>query len=171
MFVFTSRRRALKQASELAVKYTELARDISDDIGRLCVEVPLMRGVDEDMRRWSFYMILEHNTIVSKSITAAVCQLAKGERLHGAAKIDIKKDVMPSHSAGKEQLKAFQRSVEEHSDSVNRLGRLRGTETSAHPIFGNFDAHKWNCMFSFHLSLHYPQSVHVAKIVKAEQGS
>ena len=31
-----------------------------------------MRGVDEDMRRWSFFMILEHNAIVNRSITASV---------------------------------------------------------------------------------------------------
>lgn len=168
MFVLTSRRRAHKQASAMLEKYTELAQGVSDDMGRLCVEVPPMRGVDEDMRRWSFYMILEHNTIVNKTITATVCQLARGEALHGAANINPKRDVMPSVSAGNEQLNVFQESVQKHLEAVNRLGKLRGTQTSAHPIFGDFDGHKWNCMFSFHLSLHYPQAEYVVRIVKAE---
>jgi hypothetical protein len=169
MFLFTSRQRALKQASVMTERYTELAQGISDDMGRLCVEVLPMRGVDEDMRRWSFYMILEHNAIVNRSITATVCQLARGEPLHGLAKIDPKRDVMPSLSAGNEQLKAFQQSVKKHSEAVMSLGRLRGTELSAHPIFGDFDGHKWNCMFSFHLRLHYRQAVHVVRMAKAEQ--
>jgi hypothetical protein len=171
MFLFTTHRRALKQAFVMAEKYSELTQGISEDMGRLCIEVPPMRGVDEDMRRWSFFMVLEHNTIVNKLITATVCQLAKGESLHGAAKIDIKSDVMPSPSAGNEQLRAFQESVQEHIKAVNSLGRLRGTKTTTHPIFGDFDSHKWNCMFSFHLSLHYSQATYVVRIAKAEQGN
>jgi hypothetical protein len=38
---------------------------------------------------------------------------------------------------------------------------LRGTGTSPHPVFGDFDAHKWNCMFTFHLGLHLPQAEYV----------
>ena len=166
MFVFTSRNQARHQALKMSEKYTELASGISNKTGRLCVEVPPMRGVDEDMRRWSFYMILEHNTIVNKGITATVCQLAKGESLHGAATIDMKKDVMPTISAGEEQYEAFRDSVKEHLASVNKLGKLRGTPTSLHTMFGEFDAHKWNCMFSFHLRVHYPQAVHVVRTAK-----
>jgi hypothetical protein len=88
MFLFTTRRRALKQAFVMAEKYSELTQGISEDLGRFCIEVPPLRGVDEDMRRWSFFMVLGHNTIVNKLITETVCQLAKGESLHGAAKID-----------------------------------------------------------------------------------
>jgi hypothetical protein len=150
-------------------KYAELSRGISENIGCLCVEVPPMRGIDEDMRRWSFYMILEHNAIVNMGITATICQLVRGESLHGAATIDKKKDVMPSISAGEEQLKAFQDSVEKHLASVNRLGRLRGTPTSPHTLFGEFDAHKWNCMFSFHLRIHFTQALHVVRTAKREQ--
>ena len=58
-----------------------------------------MSGVDEDMRRWSFFMILEHNAIVNRSITASVVQLANGESLTGQATIDVKKGVMPSGAA------------------------------------------------------------------------
>lgn len=33
------------------------------------------------------------------------------------------------------------------------LFELRGTGTSPHLVFGNFDAHKWGCVFAFHLGL------------------
>jgi hypothetical protein len=51
---------------------------------------------------------------------------------------------------------------------VKGLERLRGTETAHHPIFGDFDAHKWNCMFSFHLGLHHKQAVHVVRVLNVE---
>ncbi len=170
LFLLTSRGRALRQATAYAGKYAALGEGITDEVGRLGVEVPPMPGVDEDMRRWSFFMILQHNTIVNTSITASVCQLARGEPLHGAAAIDPKRDVMPSPSAGREQLEAFRRSVTAHTEAVGRLGRLRHTRTSRHPLFGDFDAHRWNCMFSFHLRVHYPQAVRVIRIAKGKSG-
>jgi hypothetical protein len=150
-------------------KYIGLAGGLSPQAGRRCVEVPPMPGVDQDMRHWSFYMILQHNDIVDRSISAIVRQPVRGEPLSGAAAIDPKKDVMPCPSAGEEQLQAFQDSVNEHVEMMNSLGRLRGTKTAPHPVFGDFDAHKWNCMFSFHLVVHYKQARHVVRIAKAEQ--
>ena len=117
-----------------------------------------MVGVDEDMRNWSFYMILEHNTIVNKSITAMVDQLTKNDTLSGAAQIDPKKDVMPSVDANSAQVELFNRSISDHLQTVERLKNLRTTKTSPHPVFGDFNAHMWNCMFSFHLGLHFRQA-------------
>ncbi len=139
------------------------------EVGRVYVQVPPMRGVDEDMRRWSFFMILEHNAIVNRSITATVVQLARGEALSGPATLDPKKDVMPSSSADESQIEIFADSVTKHIEAVKNLRQLRGTRTSPHPIFGQFDAHKWNCMFAFHLGLHLPQAEYVVRKVRAEQ--
>lgn len=127
-----------------------------------------MRGVDEDMRRWSLFMILEHNAIVNRSITATVVQLARGEVLNGPATINPKTEVMPTLSADESQIEVFASSVTSHIDAVRNLKRLRGTGTSPHPIFGDFDAHKWNCMFAFHLGLHFRQAEYV--VVKAKAG-
>jgi hypothetical protein len=166
LFVVTSRTRALKKCQEIQDKYLQLAHDLSPQAGQLGVKVPPLRGVDEDMRRWSFYMILEHNTIVNRSITATVSQLARGEPLSGAALINPKTGVMPSESADISQLAAFRKSVQRHLETVPSLGPLRKTATAPHPIFGDFDAHKWNCMFAFHLGLHCPQAEHVVRIAK-----
>jgi len=163
LFLCQSRDQALRQSETLAGQYTALAAGLSKEAGRMMVEVPPMRGVDEDMRRWSFFMLLEHNAIVNRSITAAVVQLAKGESLSGTATIDVKKAVMPSSSADHSQVELFAHSVADHIAAVRELGKLRGTKTSAHPIFGQFDAHKWNCMFAFHLRIHLPQARFIAE--------
>ena len=169
LFTFTSQAKALQQSEVLLRQYKELADGISNEAGQRCVEVPPMRGVDEDMRKWSFFMILEHNAIVNRSITATVVQLARGERLSGPATLNPKKDVMPTSMADESQIEVFADSVTRHMEAVKSLKRLRGTETSPHPIFGEFDAHKWNCMFAFHLGLHLPQAEYVMGKAKAEQ--
>jgi len=169
LFTFTSREKALERSKILLGQYLRLAEGLSEKGGQLCVEVPSMRGVDEDMRQWSFFMILEHNGIVNRSITASVVQLANGELLTGPATIDVKKGVMPSGTADESQIGLFADSVTMHIAAVECLKQLRGTRTSPHPIFGRFDAHKWNCMFAFHLGLHLPQAKYVADRAKAEQ--
>jgi hypothetical protein len=169
LFAFTSREKALEKSESILRRYLKLSDGLSMEVGRVCVQVPPMRGVDEDMRRWSFFMILEHNAIVNRSITATVVQLARGEALSGPATLDPKKDVMPSSSADESQIEIFADSVTKHIEAVKNLRQLRGTRTSPHPIFGQFDAHKWNCMFAFHLGLHLPQAEYVVRKVRAEQ--
>jgi hypothetical protein len=117
-----------------------LAQGVDEAVGRRIVEVPLMPGVDEDMRNWSFYMILEHNTIVNRAITASMRQLARAESLHDEARIDPKHDVLPSLDPGVEQVGLFAQSIKDHLTTVKTLPSLRGTATSPHPLFGEFDA-------------------------------
>jgi hypothetical protein len=169
IFTLSSREKALEKSEILLQRYAKLADGLSREAGQLSVEVPPMRGVDEDMRKWSFFMILEHNAIVNRSITATVVQLVRGEELRGAATINPKTDVMPSSSADVSQFKDFADSVTKHIEAVKSLNRLRGTGTSPHPIFGDFDAHKWNCMFTFHLGLHLPQAEYVVGKARAGQ--
>jgi len=158
LFACSGRATALQQCESLLGRYLALAPGLSEEARRRTVEVPWMPGVDEDMRRWSFFMILEHNAIVNRAITANVVQLARGEDPSGAAIIDEKNEVMPSASAGPSQVDAFARSVRQHVEAVAALPVLRGTKTSLHPLFGPFDAHQWNCMFAFHLRLHLRQA-------------
>ena len=169
MFTFRSREKAMAQSRILRDKYAGLARGMSGEAGQLRVKVPPMPGVDEDMWDWSFFMILAHNTIVNRGITEIVTQLSRGETPSGAAEMDMKKDVMPSPDADEAQLDLFADSVTRHLEAVGSLGRLRGTQTLTHPVFGDFDAHKWHCMFAFHLGLHYPQAKFVADKARSEK--
>lgn len=158
LFTLTSREKALRQCKAYSLEYKQLAQALSQEAGAEPVHVPAMRGVDPEMRDWSLWMLLEHNTIVNRSITATVVQLARGEALHGAATLDPKHGVLPSNDADASQLEAHTQSITEHVHAVRDLPKLRGTATSRHPVFGPFDAHKWHCMFAFHLSLHLPQA-------------
>ena len=122
------------------------------------VRVPPMLGVDEDMRDWSFFMILEHNVIVNRSITAIVQHLASNEPFKGYEIKDPKKDVMPSANPGEEQVKALQASVDDHIGIVSHLSGLRKTASERHPIFGDLNAHGWHCMLGLHLDIHRKQA-------------
>lgn len=168
-FKLTSRSQALKQAADWCSKYLQIANQLDVQAGSLPVRVPPMLGVDEDMRNWSFFMLLEHNTIVNHSISAIIQSLAHGREVDTGDVKDPKTDVMPSVSPGIEQLDLFRQSIEEHIAAVETLPELRGTEEYPHPIFGMFDAHKWNCMFSFHLQVHIKQAQYIAQ--KARSGS
>jgi len=170
VFFCTPRTQADKQTQKGLRDYLALADQIRPDMGSRSVTVPPMPGVDENMRHWSFYQILSHNTRVNRSITATVEQLVNGEILHGAAIIDPKRDVMPPKAVGEEQRVAFQTSIMNHLHTVSRLGNLRGTHRSPHPLLGAFDAHQWNCMFAFHLKVHFPQAAYVARNVPGQKG-
>ena len=167
LFRSTSSEKAPSQVKEVADKYASLCKGLTNEQGRVCVTVPPMRGVDIDMRNWSLFMLLEHNTIVNRSITAVTSQLARGEELHGDAVIDPKHDVMPSASPGIEQVELFFQSIRDHLEAVSQLGTLSGTKTAPHPVFGDFDAHMWNCMFAFHLKLHVPQAMRITTAYSA----
>jgi hypothetical protein len=171
LFTLTSSARVKTRLPQQLDAYMRLAETIDGGQGSRPVQVPPMPGVDEDMRGWSFYMILEHNTLVNRSITAIVGQLARDEEPSGLALINPKTGVTPSGTASTEQLTAFQDSVHEHLRSLEHLGKLRGTKTMDHPVFGEFDAHKWNCMFSFHLKIHYKQAAYVIQWARKNSGA
>lgn len=164
-FAATSRDKASRQIRRSLDDYLELAGRIGTENGARKVVVPWMPGIDPDMRNWSFFMILEHDAIVNRSITSIVQSLVRGKEPEGAGAIDPKRDVMPSEEAGEEQIKALRESVEEHLMVVSKLGRLRGTAVKRHPLFGNFDAHYWHCMFNFHLRIHYRQAQYVERSI------
>jgi hypothetical protein len=157
-FALTSREKANLQIRKFGNIYLSLARKIDSEFGACPVVVPKMPGVDEDMRNWSFFMLLEHNTIVNRSITSVVQSLARGEEPVGPGAIDPKVGVMPSPNPGEEQIEAFRESVDTHLEVVSELPGLRGSLKKRHPVFGDFDAHRWHCMFGLHLMVHYKQA-------------
>lgn len=165
-FLLTRRNQATRRIHALLAQYLALARRAGVAAGRRPVRVPPMLGVDENMRDWSFFMILEHNVIVNRSISAIVESLARGEKPTGAGAIDSKTDVMPSADPGEEQVAALEASVANHIRMVAGLPRLRGTATTRHPIFDNLDAHGWHCMFGLHLEIHLRQAQAVVRTIE-----
>ncbi|MEM7147355.1 MAG: hypothetical protein AAF591_19730 [Verrucomicrobiota bacterium] len=160
-FLLTSREAARGVIRETADRYLAVAEELGPARGATVVNVPKMMGVDEEMRDWSFYMLLEHHVIVNGFIRRVVEDLERGEKPIWATGRDPKHDVLPKGGAGEEQVAAFRESVDGYLEMEKRLGRLRGTETWPHPLFGVFDAHKWHCMFGFHLKVHFGQAERV----------
>jgi hypothetical protein len=165
-FRMTSREQASKRISSDLHDYLNLADEIGVVNGARIVRIPPMLGVDEDMREWSFFMILEHNTIVNRSISAIVTSLTRGEEPQGVGAINPKTDVMPSSDPGEEQVRHFKESVESHLETVAALPGLRGTRTKRHPVFGMLDAHGWHCMFGLHAEVHLKQALAVGRLLK-----
>lgn len=157
-FSLTSRERASRQIAQLRDDYLNLASKVSPKEGTRLVYVSSMPGVDEDMRDWSFFMLLEHNTIVNLSISSIVKSLASGQAFTGPALINPKTDVMPSAHAGPEAVEAFRNSVDEHLAMIGLLAQSMGQGTKRHPVFGDLDPHQWHCMFGFHLWIHRRQA-------------
>lgn len=157
-FSLMSRERASAMIRTQRDKYLALAEKFTTDSGSRIVTVPKMAGVDDDMRHWSFFMLLEHNVIVNNAITSIVASLARGEEPTGAGAINPKTEVLPSRDAGVEQVDAFRESVPKHLQVVSAVPSLRTSSIKRHPVFGNFNAHQWHCMFAFHLLIHYRQA-------------
>jgi hypothetical protein len=164
-FLLTSREQASRIIRSNADAYLKLAGQIGAESGGKPVTVPPMVGVDPEMRDWSFFQILEHNAIVNRSIAATVEALSLGKEPSGAALINPKTDVLPKGISGPEQVETFRRSVEDYLFLIATLPELRGTTETPHPLFGSFDAHKWHCMFGFHLGLHLKQAEKVLSLL------
>ena len=169
LFKCTSRVRATASISKQLTAYMALAEKLTPEEGMKSVHVPGMPGVDEDMRDWSFYMLLEHNVIVNRMFRLVVHRLVLDKDLSSMDKVDPKRDVMPSAAPGPEQVEAFRKSVEDYLEIVSKLPSLRGTSTRTHPLFGEFDAHSWHCMFGFHLNIHYKQAAFITRNASSDK--
>jgi hypothetical protein len=167
-FVLTSRDKASGIIRNNADVYLKLADRFDDVSGVKPVMVPPMIGVDPEMRNWSFFQILEHNGIVNRSIAAMVEALALGKKPSGAALLNPKTDVLPKGMSGPEQVESFRTSINGYLSLVETLPSLRGTGELLHPVFGPFDAHKWHCMFGFHLGLHLRQAEKVLSLLQKQ---
>jgi hypothetical protein len=162
-FFCTSRKAASREVERTLATYLDIASDFPVGVGKKPYRVPRMAGVDEEMRDWSFFMLLEHNTIVNRSISKIVQCLALRYPLSGDALLDPARDVMPSTSPGEEQIALFAESVRRHLEMVEQLPPFRGGPTATHPLFGELTAHGWHCMFSFHLAIHIGQAKSLLK--------
>lgn len=148
-------------------KYISLADGLSEEQGCRSVMVPEMIGVDPEMRGWSYYQLLEHNAIVNKAMSLNVRSLMTGKGRRIIEKFNPKTDVLPQESVGVEQVEAFSHSVDEHISLIKEFTHLKGSETSQHPIFGEFNAHMWHGMAGVHLGVHYKQARMIVKEAKS----
>lgn len=164
-FRLTRRGLATAQIQRTANNYVALVERLGSERGARAVRVPPLPGVDDEMRDWSMFMILQHNVIVNRIIAVIVPSLARGIEPVELKRFDAKRDVLPAPTAGLEQVEAFRESVDHYLQRVEGLHRLRGTRRWPHPIFGDLDAHGWHCLFGFHLGLHLRQADTIARLL------
>ena len=166
-FYLMSRDHATELIRNHKVAYLGLAEQMGSLWGDTSVTVPPMIGVDPEMRSWSFFQILEHNAIVNRMISHNVEKLSRGEDPTPEQPIDHKTDVLPQGllRSGPEQIEEFRESVDGYLSMIATLPDFRGTVETPHPVFGLFDAHKWHCMFGFHLGLHLKQAEKVLPLL------
>lgn len=166
MFTFTSKQKVEKQALQYLDDYLELSNSISHESASCLVKIPKIKGIDENSKDWSFYMLLEHLSLVNSSISAIVYQLCLDQKLHGLALIDIKKDVSPSCDASFKQVSLFEQTIKNHFYNLVELpDNLRTTRKVEHPLLGELNAHMWNCALAFHLKEHYKQAKYIVEQV------
>jgi len=139
-------------------KYLELGKGLTEEQASKTVTVPEMMGVDSDMTNWSYYQLLEHNTIVNNTMSLNVGALMTGKGKRLVEKFNPKTDVLPSADAGREQVELFQQSIEYHIDIIREFEDLNSEGTNTHPVFGDFNAHMWHGMMGVHLGVHYKQA-------------
>jgi len=164
-FLMNSRDKASAIIRSYANAYMKLSDRFGVVSGMEKVAIPHMIGVDPEMQGWSFFQILEHSAIVNRSIAATVEALALGKEPTGAALINPRIDVLPQGVSGSDQIGFFRQSVDDYLELLSALPELRGTKLKNHPLFGPFDAHKWHCMFGFHLGLHLKQAEKVLSLL------
>lgn len=148
--------------------YLNLLDKLGDEQASQQVQVPKMLGVDEDMRGWSVFEIIEHNTIVNRALTSRIKFLMTGEETPEFQNFDVKRDVMPGlgeHPFGRAEISQFTQSVDDHMETVSGYGDMKNSAIGKHPVFGNFTAHQFHVMFGFHLGLHLKQAQKVVELV------
>lgn len=152
-----SREKSCRELRRWEKLYLDAGTALTEENGAKGARVPEMVGVDPEMTNWSYYQLLEHNAIVNEAMSRNVRMLLTGEGRAEVRNFNPKTDVLPSASAGKEQVEHFKDSVQQHLDMLVQFPSLKSSETNDHPLFGAFDAHMWHAMMGFHLKVHYKQ--------------
>lgn len=167
-FRMTSREQGIAQIQRHLQAYLDLLNGLTNEHACQRVKVDKMSGVDEDMREWSLCEIIEHNTIVNHALKVRIISLLTGEPSEEYENFDVKKDVMPGlgEPFGKSDADQFIASVEGYLAAIAEYESLKTAATSEHPIFGEFNAHQFHILFSFHLGLHLKQACAVVDLLK-----
>lgn len=143
-------------------KYIALAESLGAERAAQRCEVPVMMGVDPEMTGWSYYELLEHNTIVNQALSLNVQFLMTGRGKRLIEAFDPKTDVLPKGEINEACIERFRNSIDDHITLVRQFPALKSKERRAHPVFGPFDAHMWHGMTGVHLAVHFKQAQMIA---------
>jgi len=133
-FALTSRKKAVDIVkSEMEKTLATVAALGTEGSAQAC-KVPPMLGVDRDMRNWSLFQILEHNTIVNNQMYKVAEALGHGREFR--SDFNAKTDTIPSDTPNENEIAAFRISVERFLVMIDTLTDLRQTQRLRHPKIG-----------------------------------
>ena len=137
-----------------------LVKTLNPEEGSQRVLIDRIRGIEDNSRFWSVFMVLEHLAIVNAGILAIIETLCANQAYPQEVHIA---DVKPDEKADILSIKAFDNSVTHYLSKVSTLPNLRMSRQHPHPWFGPLNAHSWHCLASVHHSIHYQQICAILK--------
>jgi hypothetical protein len=152
------RRTTRGQAAKLFAREREvivrLASRCDPESASLSVLIDRLRGMEDNSRFWSVFMVIDHLRIVNGGISEVIRLLGRGQTPERQLRIA---DVKPSPQANQEVTGQFEQACVRFERRAAELPDLRTAHRYAHPWFGPLDAAGWHFLAGFHMQLHRRQ--------------
>ena len=150
----TSRDRAGSRFRREADRLLELVTPLDPAMGSTRVLIRRIRGIEDNSRYWSAYMVLDHLVRVNETIVEIVEHLAAGRKYERAVGIP---DVKPGPEAGPKVVERFAAACESYLLRITLLPQLKTEDRHVHPWFGPLNGHAWHVLAALHQSIHRRQ--------------
>ena len=158
VFGWLRRRNTREQAAEVFRREREvilrLASRCDPESGSRPVLIDRLRGMEDNSRFWSVFMVVDHLRIVNGGISKVILLLGRGQTPERQLRIA---DVKPSPHADQEVIGEFEQACARFERHAAKLSDLRTALRYAHPWFGPLDASGWHFLAGFHMQLHRRQ--------------
>ncbi|TQV62605.1 MAG: hypothetical protein FNT15_06360 [Sulfurovum sp.] len=134
-----------------------------DKINRLLKKIPNQRltqeiiidrvfGIEDDSRRYSINMVLEHLTIVGSGIQQLIDTLSKEKAFEREVSIEA---VKPQHN--EDYLEKFNQFSDSYIKFIKTLEKKKSKMTKKHPWFVEFNNFDWSIFVYIHTMVHRRQ--------------
>ena len=110
-------------------------------------------AIEDDSRRYSINMVLEHLTITGTGVMGVIKTLSNEQEFTRALTIEGVK----ANENKQEQLKEFIEFYESYFSFIENLPKIQSKATKKHPWFVNFNNYDWNIFMFMHTFIHRRQ--------------
>jgi len=110
-------------------------------------------AIEDDSRRYSVNMVLEHLTITGNGVMAVIKSLSKEEEFKRTLTIENVK----AYENKQEQLQEFLEFYEEYFNFLEKLPKVQSKTTKKHPWFVEFNNYDWSIFMYMHTFIHRRQ--------------
>ncbi|NOR58612.1 MAG: hypothetical protein GQ474_08835 [Sulfurimonas sp.] len=110
-------------------------------------------AIEDDSRRYSINMVLEHLTITGYGIMGVISTISKEEEL----KKDITIEGVKAYENAENSIVAFKKFMKMYDFFINRLPKKYSQMTKRHPWFVEFNNFDWSAFMYMHAFIHRRQ--------------